>query len=694
MSASLIAPIERAWLRLDLPGARWLASGVVLAASMLSILYGLANSVGALVLLAWLGMPGVVYSLRSHRSATGLAVGLASGWAASLVVAALLGSLIGHFHWSWVLGTPLFLSLLAFRVSATDAEDTSPTKPAGSDGWLAASMLVGLAFAWPALSHVGVITETGVNFRPFFNADFFKHVGIAQGFLLGEFPPRDLFGHGGSVQYYWLQHVIPATLLALLPGQPDPFRVLGAIGGWQTVVLSTLLYLWARRFSGRGDVAFLVVLVATASLSLDGLASFLASGRWLEPANNFNMEPMDVTTSLFLTADRIHASTLYRLNLYIPQHQLCAIFIVAWFLALPDGYEMDSSRLMRAALIIAMPAASLLMGLPALGIITSGLALRWLQDRSLPKIELAGIAMAVVLPFLTGMISLDSSVVRLSTSPLPISTEPTWTRLLWLPVQLLTSFGVMLPLAAIGARVAWQAKGRSNPSYLAPVQGMWLGILGYAVSIVALPPTFLLIDTQLKLSFVLGIMLVPLGALAISSGWLEGKRSWRVALGVLFVLGLPSPIHDARWHSCETVECRTTAWKSTTIPTADWQALLWIREHTDRSAVFQQFPEPDFLAGGRDVWIPVVAGRQLYASRRGSHVSEADIAIAGRLFDPDVAGLKSGAARNLGIEYLYLSRTLQGPSFQPLVDRFSADPDMEPVFSNGDVSIWRVGNRK
>jgi uncharacterized membrane protein len=162
-----------------------------------------------------------------------------------------------------------------------------------------------------------------------------------------------------------------------------------------------------------------------------------------------------------------------------------------------------------------------------------------------------------------------------------------------------------------------------------------------------------------------------------------------IAAAFLITLGLPSVVHDTIWHSCRAETC-TDKTRATTIPNADWEALQWIRHSTDTRAVFQQSPQPDFLAGGRDVWIPVFAGRAIYASRRASNARWDSIREMRRLFEPNDTMLPSERASLHGIDYLYLSRHLEREKFDGLYSRYDADPGLELVHRNKGVGIWHV----
>jgi hypothetical protein len=261
-----------------------------------------------------------------------------------------------------------------------------------------------------------------------------------------------------------------------------------------------------------------------------------------------------------------------------------------------------------------------------------------------------------------------------------------------LPVHWLTSIGVLLPFGIAGAYLLARDTDERRGQWI-PALAVVTACLGYVAAEVVLPFNRLRIDSELKLSFLMLLGLVP--AAAHSASMVPPGRGIVVgiAAGVLIALGLPSLIHDTVWHSCRSKSCVEHAARSTTIPYADWNALQWIRHKTDVRAVFQQSPQPDFQAGGHDVWIPVFAGRAVRASRRASRFSQESVREMARLFDPTDSTMPSRRASAHGIDYLYVSQFLDGRNFVALHARYSSDKGLKLAYAADGVEIWRIQAR-
>lgn len=657
---------------------------------------GPVETLTALVVLACFGSPGLVLLRLSARrlDIEALAPAVVSGWAISLVCIVVVGTVLRTFSPTWVIAVPLVASVLAkWTCRRAVAAPKAQIGPSSADTpWIVPAMLVGLAFATPALLRVGMVLDTGVNFRPFFNADFFKHLGISQSFVAGTFPPRDLFGVGSSVHYYWMQHIIPGTLLSLLPERLDPVRTLLAVGMFQTLAFSSLLFLWVRTFSVSDAIALMAVVVGIASPSLDGLTALLASlqsGGWGSVAQTGNMEALDLT-SIF-TSYHLSASTLFRLALYVPQHQLCAVFFLAWAILLHNSFNTIYNRVARIFLVVALPSTSVLMGVPAIGVVAlMGLARAWKNDWRLgPVLELVSIPLALILPVVTGMVT-HSSALTLATVKASLPEPSLLKRLAWLPAQWTTSFGVMFPLGMAGCLGVWQHYRWRSMAHLVPPVTLLVACLGYISAEWLLPLNQLRVDVELKMSFLFALALVPTAAFTVQRLRPRSNTISVVVISALLLAGLPSVVYDIFWHTSRTNVCVSNPFQSTTIPHEDWRAMQWIRRNTSIHAVFQQSPQPDLLAGGRDVWIPVFAGRGIFASRRGSMSDGFSIGEARKLYDPESVIEPSELARRYGIEYLYVSRVLEGPTFERLVERFRNDTGLALVYKNRGVSIWKV----
>jgi hypothetical protein len=213
---------------------------------------------------------------------------------------------------------------------------------------------------------------------------------------------------------------------------------------------------------------------------------------------------------------------------------------------------------------------------------------------------------------------------------------------------------------------------------LALVLMLWL-----AVSNIVDSPG-LLIEAQLKTSFLfIPVLILGAGLLFLRwpfKAWLPGARA---GLAFVFLLGLPSMAHDLVWH------LRPEGQWIVRVPAADRVAMEWISKQTPVDALFQQYPEQPFLLGGREVWLPVFAGRAIAYSPRsayGFHVEKAATDIFS--IQTDTAERRR-LADTLDLDYLYLSASLQPNEYSALAAEF-ARTGWRAVYQQSSVSVWAL----
>ncbi len=122
------------------------------------------------------------------------------------------------------------------------------------------------------------------------------------------------------------------------------------------------------------------------------------------------------------------------------------------------------------------------------------------------------------------------------------------------------------------------------------------------------------------------------------------------------------------------------------------QALEWVRNNTPATAVVQM----DTLARGRGHWsfIPTFAGRRMAAGLPISllprpEYDEASAKVRG-IFDSHRPGAAHQAARALRIDYLWVDE-VERRTYPAGAERLASSPGyFEPVFTNGEVTVYRV----
>lgn len=606
------------------------------------------------------------------------------GIAMSLLVLLGAGLTYGRLSPGLTIATIGFLALVCLLVPRTKGGSTNNIHAGSADpAWLTIILIAGMLLL--PLTGADAMTTEEPSYRPFFNADFFKHLAIAQTIAIGNIPPIDPFGASGSLRYYWLQHLIPATGLQWFPGT-DPFQLMIAIGLVQTILLTVLLFGMAERASGSPQAALIAVFLGISGLSLDGLAAVLdnPSLHWIDIASNVNQEALDLTTPIGAPY-HIAATTLFRLCLYLPQHQLCAAFFLACMLI---GLDSSTQRtlLARAALILTMPALSLLLGIPSVvSLLLIALSVRPQMQVAATVLLLLGLSLFI--PLATGMLDLGH-VQHIASETWDTAKEASLlNRLIWFPPQLLTSIGVIL---LVGCWVFFLPNAiRIDIKILA--LPLALSLAGYIFAETFLHAGRLRLDLELKLSLLACLALVPLTAVWIESASSGQIRTWQaVGPAILAIVGSISLFHDLWWHSRFAADLDTSG-MTITIPSADMAAQRWIKSHLPPNAVIQQYPESPFLiSGGRDTWIPVFAGRRIAASQRGTNTTPEQLSNARKLFDPIAPHEVSRKALLLGAEYLYLSRSLTPEGYRRIRQAWDEDRQLRRIYELDGVSVWQV----
>lgn len=647
------------------------SSGATAAAQGLTVLGAL--SLPGFTLLGWTN-PLSQPIASATRAAAGIGL--------SLVALVATGLAYGKLSPIQSLTTLAVVTIGCFTGAALTKRPSGITSYETAMPWLA---ILGSAMMLTIpLTGAATFSADSPSYRPFFNADFFKHLALSQSLAIGELPPIDPFGaRSGPLHYYWLQYLVPATAMQWFAVN-DPAALLKAIGIAQTALFTALLFGLAERTCAHPLAALIATLIGIAGLSLDGVEALLEqSGAWLETATEVNQEALDFTTSLGART-HIAATTLFRLCLYIPQHQLCAILFLACLL-LANKPISTATWLARAAMLTIMPLLSLLLGAPAVAALAIVAAVDRQHRRSW-LFELAPIPVAIAILVLTGMVDIRHAQNLVTDTIVPISEPDLLIRLAWFIPQLFSNFGVIL-FAACCAPFISRPAAIPMSTLLIP---LGCALTGYILAESLLPFGRMRIDSELKLSLLVNLVSVPLAA-----HWLAGVQTaliprWQAWLGVtLLGMGIASPLHDVWWHSryAGTADASGT---TVTIPSADMQAQRWIRANISVDAVLQQYPEPAFLAGGRDTWIPIFSGRRLAASMRGTNTERHELEIAQALYSTDTEGSAADKAIQLGADYLYLSPSLTPKEFAKIRAAWQSDPKLRCIYEVENVSVWQV----
>lgn len=660
----------------------------------------LAVAVFTLPGFALLGRPGSAVGAWL-RGLAGVALS-----SAGIIVAGALGFEFRPRTWlaSAVLATGIAWAIRYFSAKSGSARP-EPVEVSVRDSHdaLARACVVGfvLLLAAPAWFAAGRSLEGAHHFGAFFCADLFKHAAYAGSLAAGPLPPLDPFSAGDSLRYYWLSYVVPAAALQIGGAPLRAFDLLLGQTLLQTVALATLLFGLARRLKASPSAAAPATILGFASLNLDGLAAILAAQHLdlNELVQARNLEALDLTL-LLGAPDYFAASSLYRLCLYVPQHQLGLLLLLAWaHVSLRADAHTAPARAARIAMAAVLPCISLLLAPAAFAVIAvARVGLFFADDRAprgraraeLVRDGLAFVAAAALL--WAGEVLGAAGDMRPAQELLRDYRGPA-TRFLWLVPQLVTSFGGLLVLGLFGALRSFARPSEQGLARWLPLALVAGGLGSLVLAEVFLPRSSLRVDVELKASFVSWVALV-LGSALIFQELHRPSPSVRnaiVAAALLFGLGLPSLVGDVLWHwQWPRDRALRQRWE-VAVPADDMAALDWARENVPSGARFVQQPSPSFLEYGVDAWVPVFAGRAVVVAPRAGVRRELRLEQARRLFQAAEAREVSRLARELGAEYVYASQALNPLEYEGLVRVLGSDERaFRRVYAGARAGIWQV----
>jgi len=661
---------------------------------------GILTILATLFIWALLGLPGIIYTTRLRSfNIISIAVGVILGIAVSLLLIAVIGSIFDYFGPVLFLFVPTVLSIISlYFVKKRNWNDFLNFKITNKDliGISISQSVALLLIALPLMS-VGALIDGAYQYSPFFCADFFKHMAISQALNIGHMPPVNPFAFGEGINYYWFYYIIPASILNLLGPSVRADGVLLACNIIQTNLFIILLFAACRKFGAKALGTTIAVVIGMLSLSLDGYATRILN---LDvPINlrtqNINMESLDIT-QVFGISYHISASTLFRLCLYLPHHLLAVKLFLTWIL-LRSGHKGSDfvKKTYLLVIVILLPSISLLYGAVALlSILLIEFYFKIKKEHSYLTISMIGMITAAVLVLLLGIFDLDYSSGLISNSVSTATNPSFFNRLLFLPLQLISSFGCILIAGVTGCIMVIRSNKNFSSSSLTVPLLIGTGLIVYVATEAILGAGHLRINFQLKTSF----FILPALVVGTSLFLTYIKKLKRISFliigtlcGILALLGVPSTLHDIKWHSVLLWDWDKPMARTVSIPESEMEALDWIRLNTPPASIFAQQIQPSYISGGIDAWIPIFGGRQVLISGRGSGTGTSSIENNSRLFEANDANIVFKLCKDANIDYIYNSKTQNSLSYDKFERILAQNPDIFlKEFSVDGVSVWKV----
>jgi hypothetical protein len=627
------------------------------------------------LLLACLMAPGAWLAYR--RTFAPWAV-VAAGFASFVIIllaVAIVSSLVGAQIGLWITA-PILVGLLVLSWLAR-----GPRRSSSIDRYDLTWMIVTAAIITAVSGFIvyqGVVNDPrGLIFKGWFRADFFKHLAHVNALYNLGIPALDIFNSGHRLHYYWLFYIFPASLGYFTH---DVQSALASSIVVQTSFFWMLIYGIFRSLKITPPISSALSLFLWLSPTMEGLAALSLSHFDLIAAAT------DIEVGAMFSG-LIGGSTFFRLNTVIPQHQLMLAVLLSWYhiYFVASGQSDRVTKVLAHIPLTAAGAISTLFG--AVCLMIFGLATlldgRLNIVRRISLISVVGIfAIAVVV--LVHVVNISFGHQSLE-SPLFESYDDRrgyFLRLLLGFMGLFPLASPMIVLAPIGLIYFWK-----NKDSLPYGTGQFFSAM-FIVAIVVMIGTQTGMENrrvaheiQLRSSLLLSLStLVEFVVVCrYRSCIFHLKQIPAFVLVLTFLTGVMTPVIDTMWHVR-----REGGWPSL-VPSQDLRILSIIKTTTPPDARVLQYPEPPLLkGGGRDQWVPIIAGRIVPASLRATDWRRAEPVLE------DIHDFFRGRSDTIldQVDYVYLSRALHETTYDRIFNEMKMNHDWKAVMILRDASLF------
>lgn len=503
-------------------------------------------------------------------------------------------------------------------------------------------LLIALAAISLPLIHVGIETPQGYAFRAYFNADFFKHLGITAALSNSGIPPSNYYFEGATLHYYWFFYIIPAYWVHIFRHFPPEFILV------QFTIVGALIFAGSlcaviRKITGSRTTTYLCLPLFLFGGSYEGILALDFLRNKGEAWTSFTSLNIDALTRWIWNTPQ--ADTLYRALLFAPQHLLAlSIFLIA--LIVWKSYDALNSRAVLYALIYSTLGFGVLIGATFIfGSLILLLHATWRHPKERIRELIVALSLGVVFLFLYFVIL---KMFRLDNHDLSFGAVKNLNKNVLL--YALMNWGAILIIGILG--LIWTSTSFPRRFYL-----VFLIFSAFFMHFVM--ERVGSSEVTLKLGYFTALCLLMLGANFINRIVSSNNKKLRwLAIGFVLVLlpGLLTWSMDA--YNCQDV---TNSKFTTYITKNDWNILAYVREHLNQNAIIQNDPLEG--EGRRVSVIPAFAQRPMYLGDelhgRAFQVSATEYNLrrgtVWTLFSAKSAARISKIAQDAGIDYLLLT---------------------------------------
>jgi len=539
--------------------------------------------------------------------------------------------------------------------------------------WL---LVVILGIALP-LAHIGSLTPQGYAYRAYFNADYFKHCGIAATLAHTGIPPANPYFGGKVLHYYWFFYVIPAYWITLFRSYPLPFLMVQfTIVG--SLMFATTLYVAIRHLTTSSKTVLLALPLFLFGGSYEGIYTIhvlhLRNLSW----SAFTTFNIDALTRWIWNTPQI--DTLFRALLFAPQHLLAlSVFLISQII-----WKSRASLRVRALLYVLIFATfgfAVLIGAAFIAgsflFLTHGI-IRHPREKW-REVLIAG-ALGLFFLFLyfpvLHMFQLDSGELRFGLVSVVFHT---------LPQYLLLNWGAILLLGLVG--IVFHRPGFPVRFFLC-----FLGIALLSMNLVreSIPGSHLAdSEVTLKLGYFATVALLILAA-GFMDRLIHSRFGLKRTIVILLIFILPAvPTFLMDEYNCHDVRNSTF---TTYVSTDDMEVMKWMKSNLPAGTVAQYVLEGENV---RASVIPVFAehtlflGDEFHARAFQVPLEEYENRKNGlwSMFHQNSSARISLRAQQAGVQYLFLgSRDFTTSKIKYELD----EPYFTLLAEKGGCSLYRV----
>jgi len=526
------------------------------------------------------------------------------------------------------------------------------------------------------LAHAGSLTERGYAFAGLFGHDFILRatdsVSLAQ-----SIPADNFFFHGQSTKnYYILWYILPATIVNLLGKNADATKIVASVSLISVPIFGMLVYFALESFVKATTQAA----VASTRLAIIFLLLFAScySYHWVFYGLTHVLDP-----AVFPGVDRVShlmgpVSTSWFKDLLFQPHSMLALMQL-----LASMYLILRPPVPLRGLWIGLLLGSMLITDTVIFLVIGGGFGVWYLFKVFDRSRIG--ELVLMIGSVTGVVALCLGIHAFGSTEYSnkIVFLPYMAAIAGLPLLLLLCLGAMpiLALLAWKQRV-WHLERQT-----------WLLIALLIASLFFMLCITEVLEGNVFLRKALTVARLPL--LLLSGRYLYSFLRPTLGVSLLVILAAPTLLTDA-YATSDTSDARHVDYVSK----EDMAAALWIRGHTERSAVVQSlidYPGPfEYSLTVCFAYRRAALGLWKMAYQRYPNRPALDERVreVNALYLTSSDDERITLAKALDINYLYVGPQEQA-KFPGITARMDADAlHFKPVYRYGQVSIYQTGEPK